>query len=171
MIDIAILVILHKIFAVIWLGMIPADILIRSFLLKNKNVNQAVLENKSMVQIWLKVLNLTGMIGMSGLILTGVLIILRLPGVYGFFQFATAGQHWLATKQVLMVVLIIITGAVVIPTGKKIRIALSSDLEKNPAALQETVDNIKKLARFASIIGVLIALNYLFAVTRFLFIH
>lgn len=149
--------------------MIPADILIRSFLLKSKNVNQTILENKGMVSVWLKVLNLTGMIGMSGLLLTGILIIARLPSVYGFFQFAAQGQHWLATKQVLTVILIALTGAVVIPTGKKIRIALASDLSKDPVALQETVDNIKKLARFASIIGVLISLNYLFAVTRFLF--
>jgi hypothetical protein len=170
MIDITILIILHKIFAVIWLGMIPADILIRSFLLKGENPEQTILANRGTVSIWLKLLNITGMIGMTGLLITGILAVLRMPG-YGFFQFAGGQQHWLATKQLLTVVLIVITGAVVIPTGRKIRLALAANPENDPALLQELVVNIRKLAQFASIIGILIALNYLLAVTRFLFIH
>jgi hypothetical protein len=170
MIDIALLVIFHKIFAVIWLGMIPADLLIRSFLLKGENPEKTILENKAMVSLWLKVLNFTGMIGLTGLVITGVLAVLRIPG-YGFFQFAHGQQHWLATKQILTVVLIALTGAIVIPTGKKIRLGLQADIEKDPNALLLLVSNIKKLARFASIIGILIVLNYLFAVTRYLFIQ
>ena len=66
-------------------------------------------------------LNLFGMIGAIGILITGITMVVQNPA-YGFFSMSS--NHWLATKQILMVVLLIILGGFIIPTAKKLELPL-----------------------------------------------
>ncbi len=152
----AVLLVLHIISAVIWLSMIPADQVLRRYI-------TSVSPNRTALSIWLKILNVSGIIGMTGLLVTGILLVVILP-YYGFFVFAN--NHWLATKQVIMVALLLITGMYLIPLGKKVRVAIGSDLENNTPLAEEAVKTVKKLANLATLTGVLVTINFLLAITR-----
>jgi hypothetical protein len=80
---------------------------------------------------------------------------------YGFFSLK--GNHWLLTKQINTVIIIILTGVYFIPLGKKIRLSLG-DEEATSQLPDESYKNIKKLSNIAVITSVLIGINYLFAI-------
>ena len=154
-----VLIVLHKIFAVFWLSMIPADFLIRKFISDAKGKSG----ERKLISLWLKILNITGMVGLTGQLITGVWLVFIMP-YYGFFQMS--GNHWLAGKQIIMVVVIILTGVYFIPLGKKIRISLGQDFESTKPLSDESYANIKKLSNMAIITGILIGINYLLAITH-----
>lgn len=148
---------LHIVSAVLWLAMIPADIVLRKFVLDENAKNG----QRKVVSAWLKILNLTGMSGMTGLLITGILLVIQHP-TYGFFKMSS--DHWLATKQIIMVVLIVMTGMYFIPLGKKVRLALGSDLENNEPLAADAYANIRKLASLSKIMGALVLLNFIFGI-------
>jgi hypothetical protein len=140
---------LHIIFSGIWLAFLIAEPILR----KKINSGISVKDNTS---TYLVLTNLFGIIGTVGILVTGILLVLN--SGYGFFDMSS--NHWLATKQIILVVILIMTGAMVIPTAKKIRIEIENNVE------ELTQGNLKKLFKANLIINLLVVLNLLFAITH-----
>jgi len=151
---------IHIISIIIWLGIIPADLLLRKIIREKKGTES----EKTLLSFWLKLTNLGGMVGLTGVLVTGILMSMTLG--YGFFQFASGANHWLYTKQFLIVFVIILTAVFVIPSGKKVRIEIEKSVALNSALTGETYKNISKLEKVLTTINVLIVLNLLLALTR-----
>lgn len=156
----SVLLVIHILSAVLWMGALPADLLLRKAISTNKGKDS----EKAIISVWLKLLNISGMIGLIGILITGIVLSIVLG--LGFFQFASGGNHWLYTKQFLMIFIIIITGAFIIPTAKKIRIAVQNDLAAAQPLRIEAYSNIRKLSTLANVLNALIFLNFLLAITR-----
>jgi cytochrome b subunit of formate dehydrogenase len=135
--------------------MVPADMILHKYIFDDKGKSG----KRELIAAWLKILNLTGMIGMSGLLITGIVLVLLNPA-FGFFQFTA--NHWLAAKQIIMVALIVITGAYIIPLGKRVKSALGADLENSEPLSAEARANIRTIAKLSALMGVLIVINFLF---------
>jgi len=139
---------LHIIFAGIWLSFFITEFVLRGRI--NKEVS--VKEN---VSSYLMFTNIFGISGAIGILLTGILLVLN--SGYGFFDMSS--NHWLAAKQIILVVILLITFSMVIPTAGEIRRELGKDDESMP------MKNIKKLFKANTIINVLVIINFLFAIT------
>lgn len=115
------LVFIHILSCIVWLGFLPVEIyLIRSI---KKEINQ---ENKKLlIYKLLSLTNLTGMIGAVGILLTGILMVIILPH-YNFFEFKA--NHWLTTKQFIVLFIMIIIFTLIIPISKKIKISLKDNV-------------------------------------------
>ncbi|MCE1189505.1 MAG: hypothetical protein LWX56_10215 [Ignavibacteria bacterium] len=151
----SIIVVLHIISALIWFSIIPADLVLRKYVLGKAGVSG----QRKVISAWLQLLNLTGMAGMTGILITGIVMVLVMPG-YGFFQ--VSSNHWLTFKQISTLAIIALTGAYIIPLGKKTRIAIGSNLENNDGLTEEAIDTLKKLVQLAEISGLLVGINLLF---------
>ena len=150
---------LHIIFAGMWLINLAAYPILRSATVNNKNKSG----EKKFIHLYLTFANLFGMIGGLGILATGISMVTE-NSLYGFFQFTS--NHWLATKQILMVVLLIILGAVIIPTSKKVRAAIGSDFEKNEQLSDDVYKNLNKLFKWNVVINIIVLINFLLAITH-----
>lgn len=153
------LVTLHIIFAGGWLISFINDSVLKRLITKNSNLSNT----KTFINLYLIFTNQLGIIGASGILLTGIIMVIMNPG-YGFFDMSA--NHWLATKQMLMVVLLIIIFAFIIPTAKKIRSEINSEMEKQNQLSDNTVKHLKKLFTLNMIVNVIVLLNFLFAITH-----
>ena len=155
----AVILVIHILSAVIWLGFLPADMVLRGFIRKNRGKSG----ERRLISSYMVLTNLSGIIGMSGLLVTGILLVSTVP-YYSFFDFAS--NHWLATKQVIMVILMVLVFALLIPKAKKVRLALSTNLD-DPSPLGELAyGNLFSLERTITVISVLVLINFLLAVTH-----
>ena len=139
---------LHILFAGIWLSFFATEFILRGRI--NREI--AVKEN---VSNYLMLTNVFGISGSIGILLTGILLVLN--SGYGFFDMSS--NHWLASKQIILVLILIITFSMVIPTAGELRRELKKDDELMPKS------NLKKLFRANIIINVLVLINFLFAIT------
>lgn len=148
---------LHIIFAGIWLINLVTD-----SVLKNKVKTE--LKNNSgiqMISLYLQFGNLLGMIGAIGILVSGIVLVSMNPG-YGFFDMTS--NHWLATKQIITVIILIMIFAVIIPTSKKVRNDIENNL--NSGENKNLEENLKKLFKINASINGLVVLNFLFAITH-----
>jgi hypothetical protein len=159
MMDYLLIVHLHIVFAGIWLVNFISDIFLRGFINKNKNKTG----EKKLVSFYLSFTNLFGMIGSIGILITGILIITQNSG-FGFFQMTA--NHWLTTKQLLMVVLLLVIGSLVIPTAKKVRTAIGNDLENQNLISTDGYSNLQKLFKINTVINIIVLINFLLAITH-----
>ncbi|MBM4171033.1 MAG: hypothetical protein FJ214_04095 [Ignavibacteria bacterium] len=143
---------LHIIFAGIWIAGFITDIILKSFISNTKEIN--LLKDK--VGLYLSSSNLFGMIGASGILLTGIFMVSLNPG-YGFFDMSS--NHWLATKQILMVFILLLIFAFLIPKAKKLRLALSEDQNENQPYLA-------KLISLNRTVHIIVLINFLLAITH-----
>ncbi|MCX6150681.1 MAG: hypothetical protein NTX22_09175 [Ignavibacteriales bacterium] len=155
----AILLVVHILSAVIWLSLLPADLILRQFISASKGKSG----ERKLLSVYLKLTNTTGIIGMTGILITGIILISVLP-YYSFFQFSV--NHWLATKQVIMVILIILTFAVLIPKAKKVRTELSDDFESSVELLPSFYEKLRGLWKIVTVINILVLINFLLAITH-----
>jgi len=153
----------HIVFAGMWLINLAVYPVLRKSVLQNKNKSG----EKKLIHLYLTFGNLFGMIGGLGIILTGIFMVTDNP-LYGFFQFTT--NHWLASKQVLMVLLLIILGSIIIPTSKKIRAAIGTDFEKNEQLSEDLYNNLYKLFKWNIVINLIVLINFLLAITHNFFV-
>ncbi len=110
----SVLILIHVISVIVWLGFFPVELNLIKSIKKEINIDiKTLLINKL-----LSLKNLTGMIGSIGILLTGILMVLISP-FYNFFEFKA--NHWLTTKQILFILILIITFVIIIPVSKKIR--------------------------------------------------
>ncbi len=149
---------LHIVFAGIWLLNLASEHILRWQIITNKNKSG----ERKFISLYLTFANLLGMIGAAGILLTGIFLVLN--STYGFFSMAD--NHWLATKQILMVVLLIIIGAVIIPTAKKLRSVIGNDLEATASISEEGYNSLKKLYLTNKVINIIVFINFLFAITH-----
>ena len=140
---------LHIIFAGIWLSFFIIELVLRSRI--NKEISP-----KENANNYLVFTNVFGNTGAIGILLTGILLVVN--SGYGFFDMSS--NHWLATKQIILVVIFIVIFAMLIPTMGKVREDLKNDSETLPN------NNLKKLFKANLIINILVLLNFLFAITR-----
>lgn len=157
-----VITIVHILSAVVWLGYVPADLVLRGAIRKN----QGMPGERKLVSAYLQLTNIAGIIGMSGLLLTGIILVSALP-YYFFFSFAS--NHWLAGKQVIMVVLIVLVFAFLIPKARKVRTSISAENEKTGALSSDLYNNLKSLETIVTIINVLVFINFLLAMTNRVF--
>ncbi len=147
------IVTLHIIFAGIWLINFVTDSVLRSFINKEKNIDKKV----NNIRIYMKLVNLFGMIGTAGILVTGIVITILNPA-YNFFEFTS--NHWLVTKQLIMVFIFIILFAKLIPTAKSLRLSLNDLTNTEFEAL------LKKLYKHTSSINILVIINFLMALSH-----
>ena len=83
------------------------------------------------------------------------------PG-YGFFDMTS--NHWLATKQIIMVVILILIFAAIIPTAKKLSREIESNLNEN--SNDDLKTNLNKMFKVTASVNGLVVLNLLFALTH-----
>jgi len=153
------LVTIHIIFAGGWLISFITDSILKKSISNKKNI----FESKMVIILYLKVTNQLGMIGASGILFTGILMVILNPG-YGFFSMSA--NHWLATKQILMVVLLLIIFVFIIPTARKIRNELQNNLETNQNSFEDINKYLTKLYKLNKIVNFIVLLNFLFAITH-----
>lgn len=140
-----VIILLHILSAVIWLGFFPVEIYLINSIKKESNTDF----KKNQIQKLLTLTNLTGMIGAIGIIITGILLVLISP-LYNFFEFKA--NHWLTTKQFIILIILLIIFAVIIPLSKKIK--NFSDTNSN---------EFKRFVRWAYIEKALVLINFLLA--------
>ena len=144
---------LHIIFAGMWLIFFAADII-----LKNQIENAAKIDIKNkFMSLYLQFTNLFGIVGSVGIAITGIIIVLLNPG-WGFFDMSHA--HWLATKQILFVIILLNTFLRIIPASKKLRNLIAQD--DNEA----TYNQYRSVVKINLIINILVILNFVFAITH-----
>jgi hypothetical protein len=153
---------LHIIFAGGWIISLITDLFLKRFISKRNGLP----DEKILIGLYLNFSNLLGIIGSIGILLTGVIMVIMNPG-FGFFQMTA--NHWLTTKQILMVVLLIVIFAFVIPNAKKLRTSINNEINKQIPLGDDAYRNLRKAYRLNFIINVIVLINFLFAIThRFL---
>lgn len=140
-----VIILLHILSAVIWLGFFPVEIYLINSIKKESNTDF----KKNQIQKLLTLTNLTGMIGAIGIIITGIALVLISP-LYNFFEFKA--NHWLTTKQFIILIILLIIFAAIIPLSKKIK--NFSDTNSN---------DFKRFVRWTYIEKTLVLINFLLA--------
>jgi hypothetical protein len=144
---------LHIVFAGMWLIFFAAEIILKNQI---ENATKIDIKNKLM-SIYLQFTNLFGIVGSVGIAVTGIIMVLLNPS-WGFFDMSHA--HWLATKQILFVIILLNTFLRIIPASKKLRGLMSQD--DNEA----TYTQYRSVVKSNLIINVLVILNFVFAITH-----
>lgn len=150
---------LHIIFAGGWIISFISDIFLKSNITKNKGLSC----EKNLINLYLKLSNLTGIIGATGILITGIILVLINPA-YTFFEMTS--NHWLTTKQILMVILLLIIFLYIIPSAKKLRAAIGENLNSSNPVNEEGYNYLKKIFRLNGIINLIVIINFLLAITH-----
>ena len=146
-----IIVALHILIAGIWLSNVLLNMAVK-LTGKGDNTNRSVL-----VLFYLKYSNIIGMIGAVGILVTGIYMTAVNPA-FSFFQFSA--NHWLVSKQIVMIVILALVFALLIPNAKAIRKQLQSE--------KGSIDDksLSKLNKISWTINILVIVNILFALSR-----
>lgn len=166
----AFLLVVHTLSAVIWLGFFPVEIVLRKTIKSEKmksSTERIYSLEKKLISQFLFISNLTGMIGAIGILFTGVILVLYLPH-YGFFNFSS--NHWLATKQIFMVIILLIVILYLIPTAKRLRNSISEKVESENSVSEKIYSLLGKLNFYSTIVHLMVLINFLIAVTHRFFL-
>ncbi len=144
---------LHIIFAGMWLIFFAADIILKNQI---ENASKIDVKNK-LISLYLQFTNLFGIVGSVGIAITGIIMVLLNPS-WGFFDMSHS--HWLATKQILFVIILLNTFLRIIPASKKLRNLMGQD--DNEA----TYNQYRSVTKINLIINILVILNFVFAITH-----
>lgn len=147
---------IHIICAGIWLVTFFTDTIF-----KNKIKSSFDKPDKQLISLYLKFGNLFGSIGSFGILVTGIILVSMNPG-YGFFDMTS--NHWLATKQIIMVVILILIFTRILPTAKKLNAEIENNLKEN--STEELKSNLNKMFKVTASVNGLVVLNLLFALTH-----
>lgn len=139
---------LHIMFVGIWLSFFVIEFILRG------RINKKIAVNEN-VSNYLMFTNVFGIVSAIGILLTGILLVIN--SGYGFFDMSS--NHWLAAKQIILIIILFVTFSMVIPTAGEIR----AELKKNSETLSK--GNLKKIFRANLIINILVFANFLFAIT------
>ncbi|MBU1678946.1 MAG: hypothetical protein KKD86_08840 [Bacteroidetes bacterium] len=141
----------HVMMAGMWLLNLIFDLTMRKQILNA--ADRAIKENN--VLFYLKYTNLFGMIGAGGISITGLLMVIINP-VYSLFEFSS--NHWLASKQIILVALLALVFAKIIPIANAIKQNLSDN------AILDS--KLRSLFNINSWMNLLVVVNILFALSR-----
>ncbi len=146
------LVTFHILFAGIWLAFFLFELTFRKQIQKKFDVDK--------ISTYLKLTNIFGIIGSLGILITGILMV-TMRSQYGFFDMTA--NHWLATKQIIFLIILILTTVMVIPNSKKVREKFKNN------QLESNSKELGKLFITNQIINYLVVINFIFAVTHRLY--
>lgn len=149
----------HIVFAGGWIISVFIDIYMKSVANKNKGTTV----ERKFIALYLSLSNLLGIICSTGILFTGVIMVLVNPA-YTFFQMSA--NHWLTTKQILMIILLLIIFFYVIPAAKKVRSKIGNNFENNNPLNEEVYINLKRVFKLNMIINLIVVINFLFAITH-----
>ena len=158
-----ILKIVHIVSAGLWLSLLVYGFILRSRI----NNAKGMPEEKGLILTWISAMNVIGIVGSMGVLLTGLYLSISVES-YGFFKFASGANHWLYTKQFLMVIILILIGAVMIPVAKKIKGHLLPGLKSDQPLNEEAYSLLGRLKKVDVSINILVILNILMAFSRYL---
>jgi len=145
---------LHIIFAGIWISFIIIE-----FVLKSKIQNSGNEPKKNLfIYQYIKFTKIFVIAGSIGITITGVLLVI-FNSHYGFFNMT--GNHWLATKQILFVLILFNTVVNIYPSIKKFENNFNND--NNNFNGNKLLNKIFKTNR---LIIILVIINFLFAITH-----
>jgi uncharacterized membrane protein len=144
---------LHIIFAGIWIIFFAADIILKNQI---RTTDSKEAKNK-LISLYLQFTNLFGIVGAIGIAISGIVLVVLNPG-YGFFDMSHA--HWLATKQILFVIILLNTFLRIIPAAKKLRAAMEND---DTEILDQQYNSVTKINM---LLNILVILNFIFAITH-----
>ncbi len=150
---------LHAFSAGAWGLNFLSDSILKSYIISNRNRNG----EKKLIHIYIKFGSVIGLVSSLGILVTGIGMTLMNPA-YRFFNFSS--NHWLATKQILMILLLFVLVGFIIPTSKKIRIGLGSDFESSSPISEEGYKNVQKLFKLNAIIYTIVLINFLLGLTH-----
>lgn len=142
----------HIIFAGIWLAFFIIELTLRKQIVKSNSHEKA--------SLYLSFTNSLGTIGSIGILLSGIIMVM-MNNHYGFFDMS--GEHWLATKQMILVVILVLTGIMLIPNAKKVKLKLGEDQKV------DDIPELRKIFLANQIINYLVLINFIFAVTHRLY--
>ncbi len=158
---IGVLKIIHVVSAGLWLSLLIYGFILRGRMAQAKGTP----EEKGLILAWISSMNVLGIVGSMGVLLTGLYLTIAMD--YGFFKFASGANHWLYTKQFVMVIILILIGAVMIPTAKKIKGLLLPDLKSDRPLGEDAYALLGKLKRVDISMSALVILNILMAFSRY----
>lgn len=158
---IGVLKIIHVVSAGLWLSLLIYGFILRGRMAQAKGTP----EEKGLILTWISSMNVLGIVGSMGVLLTGLYLTIAMD--YGFFKFASGANHWLYTKQFVMVIILILIGAVMIPTAKKIKGLLLPDLKSDRPLGEDAYALLGKLKRVDISMSALVILNILMAFSRY----
>ncbi|MBZ0180195.1 MAG: hypothetical protein K8F36_12955 [Melioribacteraceae bacterium] len=146
-------------FHILFGGMWFVNLVINSIL--NKRVKKEIdfSVKKNIIAVQLVLTKIIGAIGAGGILITGILLVSQNPG-YGFFVFSS--NHWLVSKQIIMVILLVMIFAMVIPQSKSLRTITMEAESMN----DEIAQKISKLNTTSFILNILVVINILFALSH-----
>jgi uncharacterized membrane protein len=153
------IIVLHIVFAGMWLTSFLLSPLFKSAIYSSKNK----IGEKKFIHFYLIYSNLLGIVSSIGVLVTGIVLVILNPG-FGFFSMSA--NHWLATKQIIMVVILVIIGGFIVPTAKKLRLSIGADLENASQLSEESYKDLNKLFKLGLAINVLVLINFLLALTH-----
>lgn len=143
---------IHIIAAGIWLTNFVFSSLITKHLVKI-NLKQ----NAELVKFYLQYSNILGMIGSLTILITGVFLVLS-SNYFGFFQMSA--NHWLTSKQIIMVVILLLTFLSLIPKSKKLKAVLAGNNDSDGQ------NELKAFNKVNLILNILVLINFLFAISH-----
>ncbi len=142
----------HIIFAGMWLAFLFINLVFV------KRIKMQEIQSRNFLSTYLNFTIIFEMIGAIGMLFTGVYMVAVNFG-YGFFVMSS--NHWLATKQMIFVVVLILIFVSILPNWLK----LNSLVKSNVEIKLENI-HLRKLMRVNAIINFLVLLNFLFAITH-----
>ena len=119
---------LHVLFAGLWVANLPVVLILNKLSKRAANTAGEVHYMAAAGRIGL----IMGNIGAIGILLTGPAME-GMSDSWGWFKFSDPGQAWLAWKQVLWVIGLIWTGAVLTPRSKKLRLQIMAHMDPKRA--------------------------------------
>lgn len=147
---------LHISFVFIWLTALPVDLVLRSIF--NDITDDP--EKEYALFRYRDINNKLGIIGGLGVVATGVFMTFIVSN-YGFFDFSTPNQMWLAVKQVVWLVTFMGGGVYLAPRHNKLKKMLD---EKAP--IDEIRAHLKSMDIGTYVFSALIVFNIFLAVTK-----
>ncbi len=145
---------LHIVIAGIWLSYFIIENRLKAQI-KNSGTKETKL---FVIKQYLKFSKVFMLIVSVGIAVTGILLVL-FNSHYGFFNMSN--NHWLATKQILFVIILINIFINLLPSIKKVTRLIEQNATEN-----EYEKFLRKIFKANLLINILALLNFLFAITH-----
>ncbi len=145
---------LHIVMAGIWLSYFIIENRLK-VQIKNSNTKEAKI---LVVKQYLNVSRLFILLLSLGVTVTGILLVV-FNSHYGFFNMSN--NHWLATKQILFVIILVNVFVNLLPSVKKVTRLIEQNSAEN-----EYEKSLRKIFKANLLINILALLNFLFAITH-----
>lgn len=143
---------IHIFSAGIWLSNFIFSLII------SNQIRKTLLGNSTLLNFYLQYSNILGMIGSISILFTGIFMVLY-SSQFTFFEMKA--NHWLTSKQILMVVILFITFLMLIPKAKRLKKSVS----ENSVESEKEFNSFNKIN---TILNILVLINFLFGLSRWL---